>query len=424
MPKLTKRAADALRSAHKGKDVVHWDEDLPGFGLRLKASGAASWVIQYRNQQGHSRRLTLGSASRLTPDEARKEARGLLAGVDRGKDPARERSEIRNAATVAELCDQYLAAGKARIKPSTLANDRARINAHILPLLGRKAVATLRPVDVERFFLDVLQGKTAKELPRDKKTGRRAKGAPIKGGAGAAGRALDLLGTILQRAVRDGLLTNNPALGIERPKRKPVKPPFSFDAVASVGKALREREAMEAASAIRAVQTLILTGCRRMEVLTLRWRMVDAGAHCFRFPDTKTGPQIRPVGAAALACLGGFKPEKVKPDDFVFPGSGKAGYFVGLPKAWARIAKTAGVDGVSIHGLRHWFASAATEMGYSELIIALLLGHSGRGITSRYANAPDTALIAAADRISSRLANALRGHPPSKVISLHQVSAA
>jgi integrase len=409
MARLTKRAVDALKASHRGRDAVHWDEDLPGFGLRMKPSGAASWVIQYRNEQGTSRRLTLGQVGRLTPDEARKDARAKLAAVDRGKDPAHERDEARNAATVAELCEQYLVAGKARIKASTLENDRGRISAHILPLLGRKHVSGLRPSDVERFFLDVMEGKTAKPLPRDKKTGRQAKGAPVTGGTGAASRVLDLLGTILQRGVRDGLLLRNPAFGIERPKSKPVRPPFSFRAIARVGAALRDREALETQNALHAVQLLILTGCRRMEVLTLRWRMIDQAGHCFRFDDTKTGPQVRPVGASALSLLDSFRPAKSKAQDFVFPGDGERGHFVGLPKAWTRIAAAAQVEDVSIHGLRHWFASAATEMGYSDLIIAPLLGHSGRGITSRYANAPDTALIAAADRISQRLADALDG---------------
>jgi hypothetical protein len=83
-----------------------------------------------------------------------------------------------------------------------------------------------------------------------------------------------------------------------------------------------------------------------MEMLTLRWRMVDASAHCFRFEDTKTGPQVRRVGASALSFLAGFKPKNAKPQDFVFPGAGKSGHFLGLPKAWARIAKAAEVENV------------------------------------------------------------------------------
>ncbi|MFL6689300.1 MAG: tyrosine-type recombinase/integrase [Alphaproteobacteria bacterium] len=417
MPKLTKRAVDALRAAHSATDALHWDDELPGFGMRLKPSGAASWVIQYRNRRGSSRRLTLGQVGRLTPDEARKEARAKLAAVDRGKDPAQERDEERQAVTVSELCEQYLTAARVRVKPSTLENDRSRIKGHIVPLLGRKTVRDLRSTDIERFFRDVIEGKTAKKVSPDK-AGKTPKGGRITGGPGAACRALDLLGTVLQRAVRDGMLVRNPAFGIERPKRNPVKPPFSFKAVEKVGSALRKREELESKNAIRSTRLLLLTGCRRMEMLTLRWRMVDAGAHCLRFDDTKTGPQIRPVGRAALDILASFKPKSCKADAYVFPGSGEHGHFVGLPKAWGRIAKAAEIEGVSVHGLRHWFASAAAEMGYSELIIAPLLGHSGRGITSRYANAPDTALIAAADRISQRLADALEGKTERKVLQL------
>jgi integrase len=213
-------------------------------------------------------------------------------------------------------------------------------------------------------------------------------------------------------------IDKNPAHGIERPQSSPTQPPFSFEGVQRVGTALREREALETQNALRATRLLILTGCRRMEVLTLRWRMVDAAGHCFRFEDTKSGPQVRPVGASALSFLASFKPAKAKAQDFVFPGEGKSGHFLGLPKAWTRIATAAEVEAVTIHGLRHGFASAAAEMGYSDLIFAPLLGHSGRGITSRYANAPDSALIAAADRISLRLAETLDGATSAKVVSL------
>jgi hypothetical protein len=167
--KLKKGGVDALRRAHSGRDAVHWDEDLPGFGLRLKPSGATSWVIiQYRNVQGASRRLTLGQVGRLTPDETRKEARTKLSAVDRGADPVHDRSEARQAVTVAERCEDYLKAGKGRIKPSTLENDRSRISAHVLPLLGKKPVATFRPADAEKFLRDVMEGKTAKPCPSTK----------------------------------------------------------------------------------------------------------------------------------------------------------------------------------------------------------------------------------------------------------------
>jgi len=79
------------------------------------------------------------------------------------------------------------------------------------------------------------------------------------------------------------------------------------------------------------------------------------------------------------------------------PSSSEAGYLVGLSKMWERVAPS---SSTALHGVRHWFASAATEMGHSDLIIGALFGHANKGIGGRYVTAPDPALVAAADRIS------------------------
>lgn len=127
---------------------------------------------------------------------------------------------------------------------------------------------------------------------------------------------------------------------------------------------------------------------------------------------------MRPLGQAALDHLASIKPKDARSGDYVFPGPGKAGHYVGTPKAWARIAKRAGVEEVSLHGLRHWFASAGAELGYSDIVIGAIIGHAKKGITGRYATAPDSVLIMAADRISQYLADALDGKKMSKVIPL------
>jgi len=384
-----------------------------------KASGAKSWLIQYRNAHGRSRRFTLARVGVLTPDKARQAAQERLAEISKGADPAADKRSARGAITVAELCDDYLSAGEGRIKASTLRVDRSRIEQHVKPLLGSRAVASLTPADMERFLRDVVAGKSAKKGAAQPQDGKRPRGGLTTGGPGVGSRTLGMLGTILERAVRDGVLASNPARGIARPKDQPKKPPFSFDAIASVGAAMRSRESEgENLAGLRAIRFLMLTGLRRMEALTLTWGMIDRRARCIRFEDTKSGKQTRPIGRAALEWLASFEPQSAKPTDFVFPGAEANKHLVGLQKVWARVAKRAGLEGVSLHGLRHWFASAAAEMNFSELTIAGLLGHAVKGVTARYATAPDSALLAAADRIALHISDTLDGKKGATVISI------
>lgn len=299
MARLTKRTVDTLRAETNGREVIVFDDQIPGFGLRRKASGVMSWMIQYRNTYGRTRRLTLGRVGVLTPDEARRLAREKLTETAKGADPSAERTAARKAVTVAELCDQYIEAAQGHFKESTLVVDRSRIECHVKPLLGTRAVASLTSLDMEKFLRDVEAGKGSRQR---KKAGR---GGKTTGGQGVASRTLSMLGTILQRAVRDGILQSNPVRGVKRPKDKIRKPPFSFEALAKVGAVLREAEAAgENETAIAAIRLLALTGLRRMEALTLRWEEVDFKARCLRLSDTKTGPQIRPIGRAALDLLG------------------------------------------------------------------------------------------------------------------------
>lgn len=410
MPRLTVPFVRSVKADPSGRDVSYFDGRIPGLGLRVKASGAKTFFLQYRDRFGRQRRVGIGPVltperrDGLTPTKALKKARNIRAAIDDGNDPATELAGARNAKTVAQLCDEYLGASQNRIKPSTLAVDRSRIETHVKPLLGKRAVASLAPKDMEQFLADVAGGKSVRKTD----DGKTSRGGVARGGAAVASRTLGMLGTILQRAVRDGILPANPVRGIARPKDKAKKPIFSFDLVKTVGKAARELEAEgEAKVGIRATRFLLLSGFRRMEALSLQWGAIDREAHCARLEDTKSGKQTRPLGVAALEVLNSFKPDDAKAGDYVFAGTGKRGHYVGAPKAWARIAKRAQIKQMSLHGLRHWYASAAAEMNFSELTISGLLGHSARGVTARYATAPDSAFVTAADAVSRRIAKAL-----------------
>jgi integrase len=405
MPKLTKRVIDDLKPRPGKPETYAWDTELKGFGVRLMQGGLGTYIVKYRNTEGRQRKLALGRVGALTPDQARTLAKQRLAEVAKGSDPSAERRAIRAGITVAELCDLYVADAAPRVKASTLAMDRSRIEAHVKPLLGRYTVAALTSDDIAAFQTAVLAGKTAKP--------RKGRGGVTTGGRGAAARTVGMLGTILELAKRRKIIRENPARTVEKLPEGQQRRFLSLAEIGQLGEAMRTAED-EPTTGIAAIKLLLLTGCRRMEVLALHWACVDAKAKCIRFADTKSGAQVRPIGAAALDLLATLP--RREGCAYVLPAERGDGHFVGVPRMLARLCAQANLDGVTTHVLRHSFAAAAAEMGFSELTIAGMLGHTVSGVTARYAHVPDSALVAAADRVSMRIAAALDGSEHQAVV--------
>jgi integrase len=423
MARITKRLVDALRPKKSNpsdlngtkaryagrasqKDVVAWDDELRGFGVRFKPTGAGAYIIQYRNAEGRSKRLTLGSVAELTAEEARKLARSKLSGVAQGADPVAEKRAARTASTVAEICDWYLEKAESgellgrRRRPiarKTLALDRSRIETHVRPLLGDRKVESLTLADIERFQADVVAGKTAKP--------RKGRGGITTGGAGVAGRTVGMLHTIFEQAARLHFISHNPAKGVRKVSTdNKVERRLSLGEIAALGKAIQKADE-ESPVALAAIRLMLLTGFRRMEVLTLERAWIDPDAPCVRFPTTKSGAQIRAIGQPALKLLLS-QPSGQHESPYVFPAEVGDGHFVGVVRVLQRLCLAAKLKDVTPHVLRHTFASVAGDLGFSELTIAGLLGHTGRGVTQRYVHL-DKALLLAADKVAEEIELAL-----------------
>jgi integrase len=406
--KITKRVVDGLASG--AADVFLWDAELRGFGIRIKPSGSAAYLIQYRNAEGRTRRLALAKIGTLTPEEARKLAREKLGSVAKGADPSDERHAAREAMTVADLCGDYLKACKRGehlgrqgrpLKPATQEGDRLRIDVHVKPLIGARAAVGITQDDVRKLQADIAGGKTAR--PREK--GRR--GGVRTGGRGTASRVLGMLGAIFEYAKARKIVKGNPVRGVTRHPDQKRDRFLCADELRRLGAAMDKlSNEGENATGLAAIRLLAITGLRRSEALALRRTWVDGQNRCIRFPDTKTGPQLRPIGSEAVKLIECRATNKA---NWTFGADRGEGHFVGLPKVLARVAREAKIVGLSAHVLRHTFASVAAELNFSELTIAGLLGHAVPGVTARYSHLPDSALVAAADRVSMAIVAHLEG---------------
>jgi integrase len=407
--KLTKTIVDAAQPG--GKAFFIWCGDLPGFGVRVHPSGRRAYYVDYTTAAGARRRMTIGRHGALTTEAARKIALTTLGGVLRGEDPADLRAERRKAITVKVLCADYFAAcargeilgkGGTPKKASTLASDRGRADRHIVPLLGGKRVVDLTSADLTRFVRDVTAGKTAVVEKSAKLRGK----AIVVGGSGAASRTLALLGGMLTFAIGEGVITANPARGVKHQADAKRTTRLTAETYRRLGQVLAQWDDERRNDvAVRAVRLLALTGCRKGEIERLAWDEVDAAGQALRLKASKEGASVRPIGRPVVAIFAGVE----RTGTWVCPGRSAAAPYGGLKGAWRAITEAAELEGVTMHTLRHSFASVAGDLGYSESTIAAMLGHAAGSVTSRYVHHLDAVLIAAADRVAETIAGYLDG---------------
>jgi len=380
---ITKRFVDAIKAT--GGEQFFWDTQLEGFGVRVQPSGYRSYVIQYRNRHGRTRRMSLGQVGRMTPEEARSEARRQLSQVDRGSDPSAERERLRQAPTVAELAELYLERhALPKKKPSSVLLDRNLLRRVILPRLGMLKVEAVTRADVAAFHQSLAR-------------------CP-----GQANQALSLVSNMMRLAEKWGLRPegHNPARFVERYPSKPRERYLTEEEFARLGAVLAEEEQIRSRwRHVLAIRLLALTGARRGEILNLRWEEVLLEQRCLRLPDSKTGAKSIPLGSAALEVLATARRQPGNP--WVIPSRGSNLDVSALGLAWREIREKAGLPGLRLHDLRHSFASVGVNSRMSLKMVGGLLGHSRMETTNRYAHLAVHPLLEAADEVSLKIASAL-----------------
>jgi len=394
--KLTKRTVEA--HAAKDTDVFLWDTALPGFGVRIKPSGAKTFLIQYRNAEGLSKRYSIGKFGVLSADQARHEAQQLLAAVARGGDPSSEKQERREAPTMAELAERYLV-DHARIKKkaSSVRSDETLLRNHILPSLGNRKVQSINRADILKLHREM------HDRP------------------GAANRTLALLSKMFNLAEAWDLRPDrsNPTTHVERYKERRLERYLTAEELARLSEAMNQAEIDGTATKhlIAALRLLILTGCRAGEILTLQWSQVDWDRGCLFLPTSKTGPKVVHLNEPALDVLQALWASRDKKNSFVIEGEMPGQHLVDYRRAWHRIRARAGLEDVRVHDLRHTFASIAAGLGEGLPMIGKLLGHTQPATTSRYAHLADDPVRRAGERVAAKLSDLMQGQQ-GKVVQL------
>ncbi len=376
---LTPRLARESRPGHK--DTFLFDRTLPGFGLRIHPSGRKVWIVQARIE-GRSRRIVIARHGEMELSEARRRARDMLGRIRAGENPAEDIRREKETPTLGEFADEYLRRCDPLWKPSGRKTVRIYLKARILPAFGRMPIDRIGPEDVAAWF-----DAASKDRP------------------GAANRAFEILRAMMFRAEEWGWRErdSNPCLGIVKNPRNHVARFLDTDELARLGRALDAREA-EWPEAVAAIRLLALTGCRRGEVLNLRWR--DIGNDAINLPDSKTGPRAVPLGETARALIDAL-PGPRDAEACLFPRHADGRGLWILVNCWRTVCADAKLGRPRLHDLRHTAASHAVMSGENLPLVGKLLGHRRHQTTAGYAHLADAHLIEAAERVGNVIAEAM-----------------
>ena len=378
--RLTDAAIARLRP--REREYTVWDSRVAGLGVRVRPSGGRSYVLLHE-AGGRSKRISLGPVSTKSIAEVRRECLARHASPGPGTVPAPARAAPLFRDFVAGAWEE---AHFERYKPSTQKKSaRSALGSQLLPVFGSKPLDRISRARIERWF-DAF-----------------SRTAP-----GNANRTLDLLRQIMNFAIACGHIDTNPAQGMKSNRRPALTRFLSRDEIGRLHRVLDRQTKKTSRQQADIIRLLLLTGCRKSEIVRLRWSEVQGDM--LTLADSKTGPRKVPLNTPARRIL---ERQPRKGSAFVFPSPldrfRPRGHNLAL---WYRVRHEAGIEDVRLHDLRHTHASHAVMNGVPVPVVSRLLGHSNVNMTLRYAHLGDRDIEAAAERVGEAMARVMAGEPP------------
>lgn len=355
---------------------IHYDSDIPGFGVRVTKAGTKSFILNYHINK-RERRFTIGKFPAWTAAAARDKAKELRRLIDQGIDPQKEKTERRDAPTITDLWKEYEKDHFPTLSPRSQTDQRGMWANYILPELGMVAVRELNNRQVRH-----LHSKISEKTPT------------------RANRVLEVLRKALNLSIEWEWITRNPANDFRRNSEHSREKYLTADQYERVFAALEKMTNQKAANAIR---LLTLTGARRGEVLGLEWQDLDLELGIWNRPPHKSKDRKRkriPLSNEALMLLRSMR--EVAGADFLFPTS-KGTPMPDLNRPWRWLRSEVEIPDLRIHDLRHSFASVLVSSGETLETIGKLLGHSQHQTTMRYAHLMDDPLRRAANKLAGEV---------------------
>ncbi len=369
--RLTEAAIARLRP--RAREYAVWDSRVPGLGVRVRTTGGMTWVM-LEDAGGRSRRVSLGPVSTMSVNQARRRCHERKASPEAER-PVHSPHAVPTFRAFVE--GEWKGVHFERCKPTTRKTYSRLLDVRLLPAFGRKRLDRITSAEVRRWF---------DEFSRT---------AP-----GNANTALRLLRAILNFAVARGRIATNPARGIA-PNRRPRMTRFlSSEEIVRLHRVLDRHSDGRGAAQVEIIRLLLLTGCRRNEIVRLRWAEVQDDT--LVLADSKVGPRKVPLNARARAILD-RRPRGESPVVFPSPRDPSRPYGDHL-SLWNRVRREAGIEDCRLHDLRHTHASHAVMNGVPVPVVSRMLGHSNERMTLRYAHLGDRDIEQAAERIGQAVA--------------------